>query len=283
MFRFVCTLLLLAPITIDSARILGIFPMPSISHQVVFRALTLELARRGHELVIVTPDLALPKDRPPDNVTEIDVSFAYNRFKDLVIRKKHLYQRGVVIGVEINLDPESYIPLIDLFVDIVEHPEVRKIVTDKSQHFDVIIGEAFLNYHLIFSKIFNAPTILVSSFHGVPEYYEAVGAVAYHPTLYPSLFRDEFDNNNIINKLKHIKFEYNYYTSRKILEYYENEQLKKNYGPNAPTVRDLRNNIDMLFINSHPIFCNNRPVPPNTVYVGPLHLQPLKAMPEVIF
>lgn len=281
MFKYVSFLLLLAPITIDSARILGIFPMPSISHQVVFRVLTMELARRGHELVIVTPNPALPKDRPPDNITEIDVSFAYERLADMFLKNNFVMKRGVVIEAEANLLTEGYSPLVDAFVEIVEGPELKKITTDKNQHFDLIIAEAFLNYHLILSKILNAPLILFSSFHGVPESYEAVGAVARHPTLYPSSFRGKFDTDSIIDKFDHVRFEYLYYKAWKTLEDYEDKLLRENYGPNAPTVNELRNNIDLLLVNSHPIFCNNRPVPPNTVYVGPLHLQPLKPIPEV--
>lgn len=45
----------------EAARILAIFPAPSISHQVVFRPLTQALAKRGHEIVVITPDPAFQK------------------------------------------------------------------------------------------------------------------------------------------------------------------------------------------------------------------------------
>lgn len=46
----------------ESARILAVYPTPSISHQVVFRPLMQELAKRGHDVVVITADPAFQKD-----------------------------------------------------------------------------------------------------------------------------------------------------------------------------------------------------------------------------
>ncbi|XP_026742255.1 UDP-glucuronosyltransferase 2B15-like isoform X2 [Trichoplusia ni] len=137
---------------VDSARILGVFSMPSISHQVVFRALTFELAKRGHELVVFTPNPVSPAEGIPNNITEIDT------------------------------------------------------------------GAVYLEWRLIKSTL-------------------------------------ETDEK-------------------------QNEFLKTRFGPNAPTVRELRNNVQMLFLNAHPIMGNNRPVPPSVVYLGGLHLKPPKPLPQ---
>ena len=42
--------------TNDSARILGIFPTPSISHQLPFQAIMKALAARGHQITVISPD-----------------------------------------------------------------------------------------------------------------------------------------------------------------------------------------------------------------------------------
>ncbi|KAJ8878993.1 hypothetical protein PR048_019599 [Dryococelus australis] len=71
------------------ARILGVSPVTSVSHQIVYRAVTTELAKRGHELVVITTD---PVNDPTlANYTEIDISFLYDfyrknyNFRDLKI------------------------------------------------------------------------------------------------------------------------------------------------------------------------------------------------------
>lgn len=66
-------------VSVHSARILAWFPSPSISHQVVFRPVTQELAKRGHEVVVITTDPAFPPGQAPSNLTEIDVhDMSYN-------------------------------------------------------------------------------------------------------------------------------------------------------------------------------------------------------------
>ncbi|PSN29408.1 hypothetical protein C0J52_28242 [Blattella germanica] len=40
----------------NGARILGIFPTPSSSHQVPFQTIMRALAARGHQVTIITPD-----------------------------------------------------------------------------------------------------------------------------------------------------------------------------------------------------------------------------------
>ena len=50
-----CLLLLCAVCTTKAARILGIFPTPSISHQLTFQAIMKALAARGHQITVISP------------------------------------------------------------------------------------------------------------------------------------------------------------------------------------------------------------------------------------
>lgn len=52
----------------EGARILSLFPMPSGSHVILGYELSVELARRGHEVVMVTP---YPNNPKIENFTEI--------------------------------------------------------------------------------------------------------------------------------------------------------------------------------------------------------------------
>ncbi|KOB64163.1 UDP-glycosyltransferase UGT33F2 [Operophtera brumata] len=64
---------------VNGAKILAVWPTPSISHQVVFRPLTEELARRGHEVTVITTDPAFEKGKAPPNLREIDLhDLSYN-------------------------------------------------------------------------------------------------------------------------------------------------------------------------------------------------------------
>jgi glucuronosyltransferase len=65
----------------DAARILGVFPYPSRSHMIVFSSLTKELARRGHELVVLSP---YPLPSKVANYTDVDIMPAMKAVHDAV-------------------------------------------------------------------------------------------------------------------------------------------------------------------------------------------------------
>ncbi|CAB3254070.1 unnamed protein product [Arctia plantaginis] len=265
---------------VEPARILGIFPMPSISHQVVFRALMMELAKRGHELVIITPNPALPKNRPPDNITEIDTSEAYQWFGRIFKDFGNLFKRGAIIDIDRMLNDEAITSMLDIVLREFDLPEVQKLLKDKSLKFDLVFLEAMGNYHLVASHIFNAPVILFSSFGGYQEHLEAMGAVSVHPLYYPSFYRNKIKNLSFFEKIIQIYLEYKIYHFERLKRQKENEALRERFGPDVPSIEEMEKNVQMLFLNSHPIFANNRPVPPSVVYLGALHLQPVKELPQ---
>jgi glucuronosyltransferase len=64
-------MLVLLPVTLShGARILGVFPFPGRSHLIVHKALMLELARRGHQVTMVS---SFPESKPIPNYTDIEV------------------------------------------------------------------------------------------------------------------------------------------------------------------------------------------------------------------
>ncbi|XP_030034156.2 UDP-glucosyltransferase 2 [Manduca sexta] len=266
---------------VDSARILGVFPMPSISHQVVFRALTLELAKRGHELVVITPNAALPKDRPKDNITEIDTSKAYIQVKQFFNDSaKTILKRGVIADVDAMTSDEMTRTIMIIVEELLENKEVDELLKDKTQKFDLVIAEGFMNYHFIFAKIYEAPLIVFSSFYGYPEIYEMIGAVARHPILYPHTMRGKLQTVSFFDKIKAIHNEYRLRKMFENLERLESELVNTKFGQDALTIDELKGLPSMVFLNSFHIFDNNRPVPPNVVYLGALHLIPVKELPQ---
>jgi glucuronosyltransferase len=60
-------MLALLPVA-HGARILGVFPFPARSHLIVHKPLMLELARRGHEVTVVS---SFPENKAIPNYTDI--------------------------------------------------------------------------------------------------------------------------------------------------------------------------------------------------------------------
>ena len=76
---FLITLISCIPAT-DGANILGIFPMPSMSHMTVHSSLLKELARRGHRVTVFSP---FPEQSPIPNYTDIEFKLSYHELRQI--------------------------------------------------------------------------------------------------------------------------------------------------------------------------------------------------------
>ncbi|XP_075986239.1 UDP-glycosyltransferase UGT5-like [Anticarsia gemmatalis] len=267
-----CYLLVVSPI--ESARILAYFQYPSISHQVVFRPITQELARRGHEVVVITADPAFPKGEAPANLTEIDVhDISYEIWRDTFMKQSRDQKDDVVAQTTTILESS-----VIIFEAQLRSKQVQELVQDKTQKFDLILIEACVRGPLVFSHIYNAPVILISSFAATLDNYEVVGAPT-HPFLYPMIIRQKLNDVTVWDKVKEM------YRLIMVLQAFlkllpvEREMVARNFGSGMPSFDELNNNVHMLFLNINPIFEGIRPVPPTVVFMGGLHQKPEKDLP----
>ncbi|CAH0598234.1 unnamed protein product [Chrysodeixis includens] len=263
----------------EAARILAVFPTPSISHQVVFRPLTQELAKRGHEVTVITPDPVFKNSKAPPNLTEIDVhDISYNIWMESFMKSASKGNKNDMLSqIEIFL---STFPKV--FNAQVQSEEVQTILSDKKRKFDLIFIEACVRSSLALSHVYKGvPVIVASSLGSIPGNYEVIGA-SEHPLLYASIFQQRIYDLSILEKITEL---YNLYQIKRAFKNnveFENRLLQQAFGPDIPSVEELSNNVDMLFLNINPIFEGIRPVPPSVVYMGGLHLQPSKELPTDI-
>ncbi|XP_045540164.1 UDP-glucosyltransferase 2 [Papilio machaon] len=258
---------------IESARILAMFPTPSISHQVVFRPLTQELAKRGHEVIVITTDPAFSEGQAPKNLTEIDVhDISYTKWRKIMSKIENI-PRDPIEQVQVIISAS-----FTVFEHQVKSARVQEILKYKEDYFDLILVEACIRPALGLSYVFKAPVIQVSSFGAVMDNHDIMGSST-HPMFYPNLARDRLYNLTIWEKISQLKNEYKnfMYTMNRELD---NQILKRLFGNNAPSVDKLYDNVAMLFLNIHPIWDDNRPVPPGVIYLGGLHQNPQKELPK---
>ncbi|XP_063533659.1 UDP-glucosyltransferase 2-like [Cydia strobilella] len=271
-FVYLCALVCSS---LDAARILAVFPSASISHQLPFRPLTQELARRGHEVVVITPDPAFPKGQAPKNLTEIDVhDISYATWRQFMTKVKNGKRN------EVRSLYESYSEAIRLmFEQQMTVFEVKDIIKNQKDTFDLLIVEACVKHNLGFSHVIKSPVIAISSLGAVLDYYDVIGAPT-HPILYPESINTRIYNLSLREK---IGIYYNTFTMRNLFkkaEEKDNTVIRNIFGENTPALSELQNNIDMLFLNIHPIWEGNRPVPPSVVHIGGIHQTPEKKLPQ---
>lgn len=262
---------------VQPAKILAVFPVPSISHQVVFRKITQKLVERGHEVTVITPDPAYTKERSPSNLKEIDVhDISYEAWKKIM---KYTFESNKLQMSKFEEIRAGSSILSHIFITQFHTPEVQKLISNKN-NFDLILIEAVILPALVFSHIFKAPVILVSSFGAIFNNHDIMGSPT-HPLFYPSLLNKKVYNLTVSEKIYEL---YSYFMTQ--YAFYLNEadesaMLKRLLGPDVPTMRELYNNVDMFFMNIHPIWVDNQPVPPSVVYMGGIHQLPEKELPKV--
>nr|ANI21994.1 UDP-glycosyltransferase 33T3 [Spodoptera exigua] len=261
--------------SIQAARILIYIPTPSISHQVVYRPLVQELASRGHDVTFITTDPVFPKGKTPANLTEIDIhDISYGIWQEEFMKGERGGARDLVAQVK-----EIMGTMYKVFDRQLEDEKIKTLINDKSKQFDLLMLEAVSTPLLVLSHIYKAPVIQISSFGGLFGTYESVGAPT-HPLLYPTNTRQKLSDLTVWDKLTEA---FIHYASEKIwYSFYDvsNSIIKKHFGPEVPNVEELINNIDMIFLNIHPMFEGIRPVPPNVVYLHGLHQKPTKELPR---
>lgn len=267
-------------ISVKSARILAFFPTPSLSHQVVFYPLVQELVNRGHEVVFLTPNPLFPKGEAPANLTEIDLhDITYRSWNEFL----SVIEDTVITDQEMDIYTQQEMLTILLTnlleIQLLSEP-VQKLVQDKS-HFDLILIEAYIRGTLVLSHLYkNTPVILVSSFGPISFNIKTVGALE-QPILYPSMFVRKINNLTFWEKIWHFYENFELERTVQKLDLFEHKIIKRIAGPDVPSIDELANNVDMLFVNIHPLWDFNRPVPPNVIYMGAMHLKSEKALPEV--
>lgn len=267
-------LLLVLISNVHSARILGVFPMPSVSHQIVFQPIWKELSLRGHEVTVLTPN---PLNDPSlTNLTEIDLSFTYKLMEGF----KELVSQGTTHWTIINT-------AIDLFLDMsrkfFEHEGVQRIIKDNTTSYDVILVEVMDAKGYAFAGKFKCPLIGIASLTVVTPTHEAIGNPI-HPVLHPDILTPYYGGAmGFLEKVDAILF----YIYQKYFYYDEyltriHSMSKEYVGSELPDFQSIERNISMLFVNTNPIIQGVRPYGPNVIEFGDgIHIKPPKPLPSV--
>lgn len=262
--------------SVHSANILGIFPIPMVSHQIVFRALTEALATKGHNLTVMTTDPVDYRGRL-QNLKQIDVrivsyeSWASSLNYDSLVKNSGGFQSSLT---------EAFVKLSDTQLN---HPEMKKLLEDESVKFDLCFIESWVEPMFPLKDRFNCRLILISSLTGSLSNFDAFGNPS-NPTFFNDAFSPYFGDLDFWQRLevtvKNIRDRYQYYF-HDVPKY--DAFAKRMFGSDTRSVSEIHSDADMMFINGHPILSGIRPVVPGIVYLDSMHLKQPKPLPEVCY
>lgn len=132
----------------SSARILASIFIPSYSHQLPFRPLWKELAKRGHEITLLTTEPI--KDLSSENIKQIDLSGSYQVLEEFNTLKNIATEKTATLEFLNNVN--KHFEAIDVTIDWqLSQPAVMELIRNGSGNFDVLIVEVMNPIHMAFA------------------------------------------------------------------------------------------------------------------------------------
>lgn len=253
------TVALLLASSVSGAKILCLFGIAGKSHTHVFNALTTELARKGHELTVVTP---FPIKDPLKRYIQIDAPITREAIKYFDMSSK----MNVFLKIYTMFDY-----MINICPSILNTPEVQDL---KDKKFDLVFVSMFFNEcFLPFARHNNAPLILISPAGLISWVSDSIGnpeQYSYVPNMLAPLsdkmsFFERFLNtviNILMTILRNIAI-----TPRMTAA------AREYFGEDIPPLDDLMSNASLALINNHISINYPRPLLPNVIEVGGMHIK----------
>lgn len=260
-------------VKVRSANILGVFNIPSVSHQVVFQPIWRELSLRGHEVTIMTPN---PINDPTlTNLTEIDMSFLYG--------DKRRFEKQIAAGMGHWRWTRTVEEIIaEQSKSIFAHEKFQDLIKNNSKTFDLVLVEALYPAPAILAINYNCPLVGIASLDVPSPVHDMLGNPG-HPVLYPDLSTTFQDDMSFFEKVDAVLF----YWYHRYLSFYVtfptmDKVIRQYFGYDAPELTEIIKNMSIVLLNTNPIIHKPRPYGPNTIQMGGrMHMKPIKPLPRV--
>lgn len=290
--------------TVESANILFLLPFATKSHKNIFDPLVLALAKRNHNVTIVTP---LKFAKPVPNVHEI-VAIPFEEINPSTTFGNPFEKRkDGKLGFFLNWN--------STFVEVgckllYQNEEIQHLLRQGPGSFDLAIVNLFMNgCTLGIIHTLQVPHMYVITMPAMNAFVEKTGLYL-PPSFVPNSFSTFTDTMNFQERVLNFLAEYaliaaGHLISNKLLSRMYQEHL----GDHLPTIFEIDRNVSMILMNSHftltyPRYHRNisnsfilkikscvfnihlnsqRPLLPDVVEVGGLHTRPAKPLPKVYF
>ncbi|GLV36006.1 UDP-glycosyltransferase family 35 member B1 [Carabus blaptoides fortunei] len=246
-------------VTCDGARILGVFPIPSPSHNILGTRLMQELAHRGHEVTMVSP---FPQ-KESKNYKGVLLTGFVEKHKEIL---DNVFEQNK--GNFIQNIPRFSKVLTMYSEATFNHTNFHNLL-NSNETFDLIIIEAMFNEaHVGIGYYYSAPVIILSTVgsNWMVNKYVANPAPA---SMVPDTFLGFPPRMNFVQRLLNtlgtglMDLFHQFYHLR-----VQNDLLHE-YFPHAPHLQDvIREHVSLLFLNADPSFDGAKPLMPNMVHIA---------------
>lgn len=257
-----------------SARILGFFPIPYLSHQSHHYGLMKSLADRGHNLTIFTTHL-FDYNNNSTNVTQIHLKDSVGLSNRIV--NQHRYNKNSILEKAFN-ELNLYIQLTSQHL---KNEHIQRLIANGSRNdFDLIILESYFNHPLMaLAEVFDCPIIVSTAIDMLYPMMEIAGN-SLNPVLHPehTIFPWLDGTMNFPQRLysASVYYAFNVF-AHPSLEIVNRYLSFKHLRGITYSRQNVENRIAMVFTN---YLTTLRPILPNTIPLSFLHVNPPAALPD---
>uniref|UniRef100_V5H0N4 UDP-glucuronosyltransferase n=1 Tax=Anoplophora glabripennis TaxID=217634 RepID=V5H0N4_ANOGL len=268
-----CKLIILIFVTtinfINGAKILGVFPSPGYSQFILGEVLMTELARRGHDVTMISA--YKPREELKNYRTILADDMVNKPQRDLFPREReHFINR---IRSVHNL---GYL----VTENALTNSGVQNLI-HSNETFDLVILEQFLNEaHMAFGSHFNAPIVLFSSI-GISEWNSHLIGDIRLPSIVPVTKTHYTDHMSFFQRLFNSIVNVCDILYRELVSYPIHQEYIDKYFPKKMNLRDIIYNASLMLLNSHVSTTQPASLTTAVIEIGGFHVSS-KKLPEDI-
>ncbi|CAG7833787.1 unnamed protein product [Allacma fusca] len=263
---------------VSGAKILAISFMSSKSHKITYEPLLRELARRGHEVTAIGP-IKSKDEKNFKNIQTFDPEELYKKdpnFFDIKL--------ALPAWVDALFNPYLLMGGLmgELCQDSYKLPQVRQVLNEK---WDMVFFTPLFNeclYGLVHKL--NTTTVIYSQITVSPWIADNLGSP--NPPSHVSSFLVGYDERMNFRQRLFNTFRSVYDWA--IMNLYYNPTMERVYrtaleDPTIPCIKEIERNASIVLMNCQISFCPPKPLLPDIIEVGGMHLVPSKPVePKVL-
>ncbi|XP_031829088.2 UDP-glucosyltransferase 2 [Nomia melanderi] len=248
----------------NGLRILGLFPLNGKSHWAMGQQLFLALAKRGHQVDVITHFLM---KNPPPNYNQLSIE------NSLPPAVNSMHANDAVQFK--NLDLSLLVQMTGTRIcETLNHENVQKIIKNPPNDppYDLIIVEMFMSpCYLAFGRHLNVPIVGVVT-APFTDWLHVPAGNSYNPAVTPSIFSSYPERmdfwQRLMNTVMVIKIGT---TINGKLEVQQRSYVKNHFNLDV-SMEDLIKDVSLYLVNSHHSLNGVKPSVPSIIEVGGLHV-----------
>lgn len=268
-------LVILALVSVsESAKILSLMTIISRSHHIFNRALSLELAKRGHQVTVFTPD---KEKKPVPNLREIYIEGVYEDLHEDVD-----YQSFAQLNQMQMVEELFDWGLTTCRMTLNTNGARQLLELAKTETFDLVITDFTLQECVLgFVGKFGSPPLIGLTAYACPPWAAELTGNFQNPSYVNTYTLPFTDHMTFAERLQNFLLD-SYVSFYRRLWYMpkQDEIARKFFGDSVPPPSEVERNVSFVMVNTHFSTDYPKPLVPGLIEVGGMQTKPPQPLPK---